>query len=213
MSHLDKVDELFGDIPYMTRPRANLVKDLITQHQLRDIIEIGFFHGKSSAYIAAILEDQGAGHLTTFDLVRAREKTPNIEDLLKGLDLSHRVTPFFAKRSYTWELQRLINSENRPQFDFCFFDGGHTWDNTGFGVLLIDMLLRPGGFILLDDMDWTIDGSKYYQQNPKKMKPYDADERAVPAVRRVWDSILPHLGYEHVAEYPQFELGLARKTN
>lgn len=211
MTHLDKVDELFGDIPYMTRPRADLIKDLVTQHQLRDMIEIGFFHGKSSAYIAAILEDQGEGHLTTFDLIKARDKSPNIEELLRKLDLSHRVTPFFAKRSYTWELQRLINSDNRPQFDFCFFDGGHTWDNTGFGVLLIDMLLRPGGFILLDDMDWTINGSKHYQNNPRQMKPYDADEREAPAVRRVWESILPHLGYEHIAEYPEFSLGLARK--
>lgn len=211
MTYLDKVDAHFEGIPYMKRPRADLVKDLITQNNVRDVIEIGFYHGKSSAYIAAILEDQDAGHLTTFDLVKAREKSPNIEEILSTLGLSHRVTPLFAKRSYTWELQRLIMANPRPQFDFCFFDGGHTWDNTGFGVLLIDMLLRPGGLILLDDMDWTLEGSSHYQNNPRLLKPYDQDERDTPAVRRVWDSILPHLNYEYVQEYPEFDLGLARK--
>lgn len=211
MSHLDIVDEHYADTPYMTRSRANLVKAIIEDNNAKDIIEVGFFHGKSSCYIAAILEDQDAGHLSTFDLSKARDKEPNIEEMLAKTGLSHRVTPFFAKRSYTWELQRLITASPRPQFDFCFFDGGHTWDNTGFGVLLIDMLLRPGGLILLDDMDWTIGGSQYYQNNPGRMKPYDMDEREAPAVRRVWETILPHLGYEQVCEYREFQLGLARK--
>lgn len=211
MNHLDKIDELYSDVPYMNRRRADLVRDLFIQNNIRDVIEIGFAHGKSSAYIAAILEEQGEGHLSTFDLVKARDRKPNIEGILRKLDLSHRVTPFFAKRSYTWDLQRLITANPRPQFDFCFFDGGHTWDNTGFGVLLIDMLLRPGGLILLEDMDWTIAASKHFQNNPQQMKRYDMDERATPAVRHVWNNILPHLGYVQIREYPQFDLGLAQK--
>jgi len=212
MSTFDKIDTLYGDLPYMSRPKADFLRDLFLQNNLRDVMEIGFFHGKSSAYIAAILEEQNAGHLTTFDLASARRKEPNIEELLTHLDLSHRVTPFFAKRSYTWELQRLIATTPRPQFDFCFFDGGHTWDTTGFGVVLVDMLLRPGGLILLDDMDWTMEGSQYYQNNPDQMRPYDRDERQTPAVRRIWDTLLPHLGYEHVKEFPDYEMGLVRKA-
>jgi len=212
MSTFDKIDTLYGDLPYMSRPKADFLRDLFLQNNLRDVMEIGFFHGKSSAYIAAILEEQNAGHLTTFDLASARRKEPNIEELLTHLDLSHRVTPFFAKRSYTWELQRLITTTPRPQFDFCFFDGGHTWDTTGFGVVLVDMLLRPGGLILLDDMDWTMEGSKYYQNNPAQMRPYDRDERQTPAVRRIWDTLLPHLGYEYVKEFPDYEMGLVRKA-
>ncbi|MEZ4597942.1 MAG: hypothetical protein R3C32_14675 [Chloroflexota bacterium] len=35
---------------------------------LRDLLEIGFYQGKSSAYIGAILEDRGGpGHLLTID--------------------------------------------------------------------------------------------------------------------------------------------------
>ncbi len=211
MSKADLIDAKFGDVPYMDRQRAEILRDIITENNVHDVIEIGFYQGKSSAYIGSILEDQNAGHLSTIDLATARKHSPNIEDILDQSGLSHRVTPFFAKRSYTWELQRLINANPRPQFDLCYFDGGHTWDSTGFGVLLIDMLLRPGGLLLLDDMDWAIGTSRYYENNPKLANRYDPDEAASQSVRLVWDSILPHLGYEHVREYPEYQYGLARK--
>ena len=65
------------------------------------------------------------------------------------------MTPILPFRSFTWELQKLIAQVPRPRFDLCYFDGGHTWDNTGFGVLLVDILLRPGGILVLDDMNWS----------------------------------------------------------
>ncbi len=121
------------------------------------------------------------------------------------------MTVYYCKRSYTWELQRLISAKDRPQFDFCYFDGGHTWDLTGFGVLLVDMLLRPGGVILLDDMDWSIARSPHYKRNEHLTKRYDQDEVDSKPVRLVWDTILKHLGYEHIREYPEQKWGLARK--
>ncbi len=117
---------------------------------------MGFLHGKSSAYLAAILEDLGRGHLTTIDRKAAQEFEPNIFNTLERVGLSHRVTPIFAHRSHTWELCKMIQSGQGPRFDFCYFDGGHTWDVTGFGFVLVDLLLKPGGWILFDDLDWTI---------------------------------------------------------
>ncbi|MDC0739511.1 class I SAM-dependent methyltransferase [Cognatishimia sp. SS12] len=212
MTTIETVDTLLADLPYMNRARAELLRDIFAENDVKDVLEIGFYHGKSSAFIAAILEEQDAGHLTTVDLATARNNTPNIEEVLNKTDLSHRVTPLFAHRSYTWDLQRLISARPRPQFDFCYFDGGHTWDSTGFGVLLVDMLLRPGGLLLLDDMDWSISTSAYYERTPHLTKKYDADEQAALPVRRVWDLILPHLGYERIREYPAYQYGLARKA-
>jgi len=211
MSKFELVDELFGDVPYMRLEQAKILKDIIISEGSKDILEIGFYQGKSTTYIAGILEDLGEGSVTTFDLERARKHDPGIETLLEKTGLSHRVTPFFCKRSYTWELQRLINAPERPQFDLCYFDGGHTWDLTGFGVLLVDMLLRPGGLLLLDDMDWSIARSPHYRSNPNLIGRYDADEAAASPVRLVWDTILPHFGYEHVREYKDQRWGLARK--
>ena len=191
--------------------QAEIIRDLILAEDAQDIIEIGFFKGKSSAYIAATLEDRGSGSLATFDMRSAANHEPNIETLLEKTNLSHRVTPYYCKRSYTWELQRLISAPERPQFDFCYFDGWHTWDTSGFGVILIDMLLRPGGLILLDDMNWSIARSPHYQKNPKLSQRYDEDEKTSQPVRLIWDTVLKHFGYEHVREYPSENWGLARK--
>jgi predicted O-methyltransferase YrrM len=221
MSVFDKVTQDFGSIKYMQSKQASVLRDIIIENGSRDLLEIGFFMGKSSAYMGAILEDRDperrdGAKLVTIDLASARDRSPNITELLAKLDLGHRVEPIFAHRSATWEMQKMLSMSPRPQFDFCYYDGGHVWDSTGFGVVLVHMLLKPGGLLLLDDMDWTMAKSDHYKANPKELLRYSSDESSTPAVRRTWDLILPHLGFEHVREISDFgrshRWGLARKV-
>jgi predicted O-methyltransferase YrrM len=212
MDNFEKVRSSFGDLEYMHHPQAKLLRDLIIERDAKDVLEIGFFHGKSSAYIASILEDLGRGHLVTVDLDTARKRQPNIEQVLSTLDLAHRVTPVYACRSYTWELARMIQANPMPQFDLCYFDGGHTWDVTGFGFVLVDMLLRPGGWIVFDDLPWTIDAAMQNKTEvPTHWRAADAEERRTPAVRLVFDLLVPRLGYtdSHIVNDGQW--GVARK--
>lgn len=212
MEHLEKVRTTFGDLKHMQHPQAMFMRDFIIEHDARDILEIGFCHGKSSAYCAAILEDLGRGHLVTIDRHTARKRVPNIESVLSTLDLTHRVTPLFAHRSYTWELGKMIRSAPRPQFDLCYFDGGHTWDATGFGFVLVDMLLRPGGWIILDDLEWTIEASmKNRAKAPRSWRICSPDERAAPTVKLVFELLVPHLGYTDVRIVNDGRWGMARK--
>ena len=211
MSKFDLVTEKFASVPYMREAQAAALRELIIANQAENILEIGFYQGKSSTYIAAILEDQKRGHLTTIDLKSAVARKPNIHDLLDACDLAHRVTPVIAHRSYTWELQKMIHAGGQ-RFDFCYFDGGHTWDGTGFGVLLVDMLLKPGGILLLDDMSWSIAGSPYFQSKPALAERYSEDEAATETVRRVSELILPHLGYTMEQELTELRWGVARKA-
>jgi predicted O-methyltransferase YrrM len=210
-SKFDEITERFADLPFMKATQAGILRDLITQNDAKDILEIGFFHGKSSAYIGAILEDLGRGTLVTIDKRSALGRDPSIHDVLRLSGLAHRVQPIFAFRSFTWELQKLITQVPSPRFDLCYFDGGHTWDNTGFGVLLVDILLRPGGILLLDDMNWSVKTSHHYRKNPKLAAKFSDDEAATPAVRRTWELILPHLGYTGMHEIPEVKWGVARK--
>lgn len=209
--NFDAVTFKFKDVPYMRYSQAKEVRRLISENDCESFLEIGFAHGKSSAYFAAIAEDRGKGHLTTIDRKAAKDRSPNISSILSDLNLSGRVTPVYAERSYTWELQKCITSEPRPQFDFCYFDGGHTWDLTGFGVLLVDILLKPGGILVLDDMDWSMASSAAYKSNPEWAKGYSADEIEAKGVRLVWENILPHLGYERIEEIKNLKWGVARK--
>jgi predicted O-methyltransferase YrrM len=212
MDNFEKVRTLFGDLKYMRHSQATYMRDMIVKHDVQDILEIGFFKGKSSAYFAAILEDAGHGHLVTIDMRGARKREPNIEHVLTTLGLTHRVTPIYAHRSYTWELAKMIRETPRPQFDLCYFDGGHTWDRTGFGFVLVDMLLRPGGWIVFDDLPWTIDAALQDRAKmPKHWRKFGEDERRTPAVQLVFDLLVPHLGYTDKQIVNQGQWGIARK--
>lgn len=212
MSAFDRVTETWGDLKYMDLPRAKYLRELIVKDDLKDLLELGFYKGKSSAYLGAVLEDLGRGHLTTMDRASARGHRPGIVDVLADVGVAHRVTPIFADRSFTWELGSMLEQTPRPQFDFCYLDGGHTWDVTGFAFLLVDMMIKPGGVILLDDLDWSIDGSPH-ARTPAGQRTYEAysdDEKAAKGVRMTFEHIADHLGYA-VEEVPKFQWGIARK--
>ena len=212
MDNIERVREAFGDLEYMGHQDAKFIRDFIVKHDVRDILEIGFFHGKSSAYFAAILEDLGRGHLVTIDRATARQREPNIEHVLSTLDLTHRVTPIYSERSYTWEMGKMIRATPRPQFDLCYFDGEHTWDGTGFGFLLVDMLLRPGGWIIFDDLKWTIKAAiDDLAKAPRSWRACSEDERATPGVKMVFDLLVPHLGYTDMRTAKNGWWGIARK--
>lgn len=212
MRNFERVSETYGDIEYMRQSDATFMQNFVIKHDIKDIIEIGFFHGKSSAYFAAILEDLGRGHLVTIDRDTARQRTPNIECILSSLDLTHRVSPIYAERSYTWEMAKMIEAKPRPQFDLCYFDGDHLWDGTGFGFMLVDILLRPGGWIIFDDLKWTIDAAiRDRRKVPRSWRACSKDEQAVPAVKMVFDLLVPHLGYTERATANSGWWGIARK--
>lgn len=208
---IGEVTRALTGVPYMTHGQAKRMRDFMLRIEPADVLEIGFHKGRSSCYIASVLEEMGRGHLTTIDRRGALEHDPSIHDTLSRTGLAHRVTPIFAERSYTWELGRMIRSDPRPAFDLCYFDGGHTWDMTGFGLLLVDALLRPGGWIVFDDLDWSIEGSiaRRPESRRKSFASYSEDERTAKPVRMVWETLAPHLGYRELSEADGW--GYARK--
>ena len=41
-------------------------------------------------------------------------------------------------------------------FDFCFLDGAHEWQPDALAVFLAVKLLKPGGWFVLDDLDFNL---------------------------------------------------------
>lgn len=211
---LANVKQHYNDLPYMRHDQATELQKLIRDHGLRSILELGFFSGKSSAYLAAALADRGHGHLTTIDFHHALKRDPSIHEVLESLDLQDYVTVITTQRSYTWELAKMMEQDPRPQFDLCYLDGGHTWDITGWGFVLVHFLLRPGGWIVFDDLDWTITDSLKKRRQDVKDSPwrrYSKDERDAAGVRMVWELIVPEFGYTNRREHKKFRWGIAQK--
>lgn len=148
-------------IPYTLPEMAQDLYTFITREKPCSCLELGFGHGASSCYIAAALDEVGTGHLTSVDLLPAQEwQTPTIEDLLTRTGLEDIVTVAREHTSYTWFLKKQIEAHSqdnvcKPIYDFCFVDGAKNWTIDGATFFLIDKLLKPGGWIVFDDLQWT----------------------------------------------------------
>ncbi len=216
-TQLRAVQNALGALPFMTYAQATQLRKFVAEEGIADILELGFFHGVSSAYLATILQMNGGGHLTTIDRAVAREKRPNISQVLSGLGLSDMVTVYYEPRSYTWRLMKLIRQSGEHQFDFCYLDGGHSWDATGFAFFLVEKLLRPGGWILFDDLNWRYArlASRYRERRqitPEWLARMSNEEIQTPQIRRVWELL--------VKQHPSFcefreegSWGFARKRS
>lgn len=198
MAGIDEVEERFPDLLYMKHEQAETLDRFLKEHRLTNCLELGFFHGKSSAFFAAILRDMGEGHLTTIDQKHSIDRSPNIHEVLGALDLTPWVTPIFEPRSFNWRLMRMLEEQPRPSFDFCYIDAAHTWYDTGFGFFLVDKVLKPGGWILFDDL--TFDYQRLIkpgQKPPEYLARMTSEERETLQVMKVWDLLVKeHPGYD-----------------
>lgn len=195
----DTVLQHLENVPHIPPERARLLYEFILRHKPQHILELGFAHGASAAYMAAALQENGSGRITTIDSVVAKDRDPDIHTTLERTGLTSFVEPVFAQRSYTWELMKLIEAHTEegrtePQFDFVFIDGGHTWDSDGFSFLLADRLLRPGGWVLFDDVLWTpaaCNGEEWVEALPE-------EERGVAHVEKIYNLlVVPHPDYDN----------------
>jgi predicted O-methyltransferase YrrM len=134
---------------------AGEIAGFILKHGLRNCLELGFAHGKTTTYMAHSTQQIG-GKTTAIDLESARTRTPNIFDALALAQIDpSQVEIYFEPTSYTWRMMKFLEAGRAGTFDFVFLDGAHSWFVDGLAFFLADMLLRPGGWILFDDLNWN----------------------------------------------------------
>jgi predicted O-methyltransferase YrrM len=191
-------------IPNMTRDRARRVYDHLRDSQAKHVLELGTAHGVSASYMAAAVEDRG-GSVTTVDhVVATKLRDPQPDAVIERAGLTGAVNRVLVQdSSYTWWLGQQIQAHSQgqicqPQFDFVYIDGAHNWTIDGFSFFLVEKLLRPGGWILLDDMAWSYGaGSSSFGpgQGPDALG-LSPSERSVPHVKLLFDLL--------VAQHPAF---------
>jgi hypothetical protein len=102
---------------------------------------------------------------------------------------------------YTWFLEEQLEEHAddegvcTPAYDFAFLDGSKNWTIDGLAVLLLERLLTSGGWLLLDDLDWSYAARKstkdtHYFVSLGHLTQAELDE---PHIRAVFDLIVrPH---------------------
>ena len=198
MSNIINITEKYSNLPYMREKEALFLADLIVENDLKDLLELGFFHGKSSIYFGSILKGLGRGHLTTIDKSNSKDRNPNINQLLYDTDLEKYVTPIYAHRSFTWELAKMIRDGKKEVFDFCYLDGGHEFDTTMIAISCLNILLKPGGILVMDDLNYTVNN---WPDTVLQKKNYCDEERSSKSLNLIFEKVLPELGFKNLDTY------------
>jgi len=186
----------------MSPEQGRTVYEHVRATRPAEVLELGTAHGVGAAYLAAGLQDNGAGRLVTVDFAGARYDPPP-ESVLARAGLRDRVEIVREHSSYTWWLKEQVQARSdahgncEPRFDFVYLDGAKHWTIDGLAVVLVEKLLRPGGWLLMDDLDWT------YAQDPDREatdgivhRELSERERTEPHLRAVFELI--------VAQHPSF---------
>lgn len=175
----------------MTPEQGAIVYRHIRETRPTQVLELGTAHGASAAYIAAALEENGTGHLTTVDQ-SGTDYAP--ADLLGSIGLARWVSIVVREdSSYDWFLKGQIEDRSdaagncEPFYDFCYLDGAHHWTIDGLAVFLVEKLLKPGGWLLLDDLEWSYAASPSGANPPFRMS---TEERVQPHMRAVFDLLV-----------------------
>ena len=189
---LEDITRRVDRAPFMSPHQRAIVYQHVIDTRPEVILELGTGHGVSAAYMAAALDEIGGeGRIVTLDKVgHGFDPAPMLGELglLDRIELVLR-----DDSSYTWYLKEVIESRSdsngncEPLYDFCFIDGAKTWTIDGLAFFLVEKLLRPDGWLLLDDLEWSFDSSPSGVAEPF---PLSAAERREPKVRAVFDLLI-----------------------
>ena len=186
---IDKIRKKVKGKGQMNFSQAQEITDVIFKNNVQHILELGFGQGVSTCYMAGALDELGRGYITTIDLVKAKQFEPNIELLLKELELNKSVDIYYEQTSYIWRLMKMIDEDPTPRFDLCFIDGAHDWFTAGFAFYLVDKLLKLNGVIIFNDLDWSYDRSKELK-NTERVKNMPLEEKRTHQVRKVYELLV-----------------------
>jgi predicted O-methyltransferase YrrM len=116
--------------------------------------EVGVYEGSTALGIADLLDGRGEIHLFDF----ADRVTPAARRLREAghANVVEHANSRRLMDSYTWSLMHVLAAHTEPVFDYVFIDGAHTWGHDALAFLLVDRLLRPGGFVDFDDYGWSL---------------------------------------------------------
>jgi predicted O-methyltransferase YrrM len=135
------IDRKEGDFLYKT------VRD---DGQIKRTLEVGCAYGLSSLFICSALKDRPGAHHTIIDPFQISDwDSAGILNLEKsGCDSFTLI----EERS-EFALPKLL-FESEETFDFVFIDGWHTFDQTMLDCYFALRLLRVGGLLVVDDVEF-----------------------------------------------------------
>ncbi len=208
----DELVKHIDNTPWMNPEQGRLIWDHVHTYGTQRALDVGTCYGTSAAYLAGAMKSNGGGRVITVDS-SLFDDNPDFDVRAQCKALWERcgVTDMIDMvripcSNYAWwlmteaEAQRQPDGTCSPGFDFAYLDGAKWFTLDAASVVLIEALLRPGGWLLMDDLDWRFvdypdlipdvvlrNGTTY---------PLSEHEIEVPHLRAVFDTI--------VTQHPNF---------
>jgi predicted O-methyltransferase YrrM len=138
------IESYVGATPFITKPNARFLYDMILNKKLTSILELGIAHGTATCYMAAALHELGTGLITCVDLLNPNPPfKPSAEEQLELADLSRFAQIIRMETGYTWFLHDDIvrhTTDHRCNevYDLCIIDGPKNWTIDGAAFFLVD---------------------------------------------------------------------------
>lgn len=132
---------------------GELIHRCIAAVQAKTTLDIGLGYGTSSMFICDALTQIGINNVQHIAIdPHQRDKT------FRGIGLNNlklagyeSLTRFLEQPSHQ-ALPALLNEG--VLLDFAFIDGYHTFDHTLVDFFYVDLMLKEGGIVVIDDTDW-----------------------------------------------------------
>jgi len=161
--------KIVGDWPstIFLLPEAAMTEiyEFILFHRLPVCLELGSGHGATSCIMAAAAAEIG-GRVITTDIKLHQGANPQMLKEHVGVNnLEVVIDPL----GYNWYMADLIRANSKddicePLFDFVFLDGAHEWSPDALAVYLAVKLLKPGGWIVLDDINFFLRSMSFWRE-------------------------------------------------
>lgn len=155
------MDQLEG---WCSKLKASMLMDLIFTYKPKVVVEVGVFGGKSFIPMAQALGLTG-GMIYGIDPWKNAESAVGMEDenfeYWEKLD-HEMILNGFLKKINEFKLENQISiiratsadAEPIQNIDLIHIDGNHSEETSYFDVLKWVPLVRSGGIIIFDDLDW-----------------------------------------------------------
>jgi len=183
------VAKIVRGIPHTRENRGRQLYDFVLTERATNCLELGVAHGVGSVWIAAALDELGGDRrLVAVDNESALEREPRADQLLEQAGLRHLVELHYHPHSYNWHLLRRL-PEYQETFDLVFLDGAHDYEIDGCALYFIRRILREGGWLLLDDLDWSYDSSPALR-GTAMVQAMPHDIRTEPHLRLLWEGMV-----------------------
>ena len=166
------------------RVSGQMLYDRILECGYERTLEVGLAYGLSALFICQAHADRGAGAHIAVDPCQSSRFAGQGLAHLERAGLAGHVT-FFEAPSYA-VLPRLV--ADGTVLDFAFIDGRHLFDYTLVDFFYIDLMLRVGGEVAIDDL-W-LPGVRTAVSYILRNRAYDlvrrpASDRQSPRLRRL----------------------------